>query len=252
MRLLAATLALCLIPALPRASQAQLIHCDILRTSDSAYAGRCERDGWTVALLVLRPPADPARGRWYGTQARIFSERGTDTADVVDWTAFAPTFVDIGSPDSLFNWCWCRVTAASIDTNGLHFDADPARTAPPSAEDLEILRLTRSYFPDAARWNRRDTRNRAITYCPRDPSSRTLFCALYDATAVVRGDNYWGGAGAAIQAAIRAATTHRYRHPITEFNNDPDIDFATLTRMLDDAARRVREAIDSPTKGGTW
>ena len=63
---------------------------------------------------------------------------------------------------------------------------------------------------------------------------------MYDATRAVRGDNYWGPAAAALQGAIRAATPHRYRHPITEFNNDPDIDWRRFQRMLDDALARVR------------
>jgi hypothetical protein len=223
----------------------QVIRCDALRTSDSAYAGRCTREGTTIALLVLRPPANPKAGRWSGTQARVFGAGG-DTADVVDWRAFGPTFVDVGKPNGIFNWCWCFVTAATVDTDGLHFEARLERPAPPTAEDLAILRLLRSYFPDSTKWNRHDARNRGITFCPRSPTSRTMFCALYDATVAIRGDYYLGQAGNAIQAAIRAETPQHYQHPITEFNNDPRTTFANLKRVVDDAVGHVRDELARP------
>lgn len=230
-------------------AEAQVIRCEVLRTSDSAYAGRCSQNDTTVSMLVLRPPQDPRHGRWLGTQARIFGE-GADTADIVDWTAFAPTFVDVGTGQGIFNWCWCRVTKAIVDTRGLHFEADPDQRVGTSDEDVRILELTRSFFTDSTTWDRDDPRNRAITYCPANPKARTLFCALYAATVRVRGDNYWGPAGAALQQALRAATSRRYRHPITEFNNDSAIGFDTFTDMLDDAVRRAREATRAADRGG--
>lgn len=229
---------------LPRVAQTQTIHCDLLRTSDSAYAGRCSGNSRAVALLVLRPPQSGSTGRWHGTGARVFGTAGDSTKDAIDWQAFSPVFVDVSSRDSLFSWCWCAVTRATVDTEGLHFDADQRREALPTSQDLEVLRLARSYFTNAAQWNRRDDRSRGISYCPRNPASRTLFCALYDAAIAIRGEFYiFTPTNGAVREAIGAASPREYQHPLTGFNNDPLIDFTAMTKMLDDAVRRTREML---------
>ena len=237
-----------LLPLLARQAHAQVIHCDVLRTSDSSYAGRCVRDSATVALLVLRPPRVLTVGRWHGTTgARVFGERGDSTKDRIDWNTFQPVFVDVGDRDGLFSWCWCVVTKANVDTEGLHFDADRKRTGPASAADLRVLSRVRSYFKSSAQWNRHDDRSRAISYCPRNPTSRTLFCALYDATVSLRGDFYaQAPANGFVSDAIAAASPREYRHPLTDFNNDPLVDFKMMTGMLDDALQRARKASPKP------
>ena len=238
------------IMAIGRPASGQVVHCQVLRTSDSAYAGRCYRDTTTVALLVLRPSASAARGRWHGTQARVFGADGDSTKDVVDWTAFAPAFVDVGSTDSVFSWCWCRIVKSTLDTSGLRFDADLGRPVPAVTHDLDIVQLARGYLRDSTRWSRGDTRSRAIGYCPRTPATRTLYCALYEATTVVRGEGAYGGpAVGAVQAAIRIVSPRRYQHPLTDFNNDPLIGFDVLQRMFDEAVRRVRDAVGKPPGG---
>lgn len=227
--------------ALPSLAHSQIIHCDVLRTSDSAYAGRCTQSSRAVAVLVVRPPQFGTSGRWHGTGGRVFGTAGDSTKDMVDWQAFSPVFVDLGARDSLFSWCWCSVVRAHVDTNGLHFDADTRREVSATNQDLEVLRLVRSYFTHAALWNRRDERSRGISYCPRKARSRTLYCALYDASVSVRGEFYiFTPANGFVRDAINAAMpTNRYRHPLTDFNNDPAVDFPTMTRMLDDAVRRA-------------
>jgi len=49
----------------------------------------------------------------------------------------------------------------------------------------------------------------------------------------------WRPAGAALQAAIAAASPRRYQHPVTDFNNDSVINFATIQAVVDDAIHRV-------------
>lgn len=223
----------------------------VLRTSDRAYAGRCLSDSKSFALLVLRPPESGITGRWHGTGARVFSESPDSTKDRVDWAAFSPVFVDFGSADSLFSWCWCKVTRATFDTEGLHFDADERQPGRTTIQDLEVLRRARAYFTGSTQWNRRDDRNRGISYCPRNPSSRTLYCALYDATIAVRGEFYiFTPANGAVREAIGAASPREYQHPLTGFNNDPLIDFAAMTRMLDEAVRRMQEALTKRSLNG--
>jgi hypothetical protein len=233
--------------SLPNSSESQLLHCDVLRTSDRAYAGRCVRqfgDSATFALLVLQAPPSGNMGRWRGTSARVFGEGRDSTKDVVDWTAFSPVFVDVHSADSLFSYCWCRITRATLDTEGLHFDADGGQEGPMTAQDLEVLRVARNYFTTSSTWNRRDSRSRGISYCQPDPPSRTLFCALYDATIAVRGEFYiFTPANGAVRDAIARSSPRNYQHPLTGFNNDALIDFDALTGMLDDAIRRAQEAL---------
>ncbi len=227
---------------LPRQASSQ-IRCDILRTSATAYAGRCVRGSRTFALLVLHPPQGGPTGRWHGTRARIFGEDGDSTHDRVDWQAFAPEFVDVGG-DSLFSQCWCKVTRAYVDRDGLHFEADPEREGPPTPTDLRVLTMVRRYFPDSTYWNRHSDRSRGVAYCPANPRTRTLYCALVEATTAARGEFYlFTPANAAVRAAIGAASPRRYQHPLDGFNNDSLVDFGTFRRVLADAERRVREAL---------
>lgn len=185
--------------------EAQTISCKVLRTSDRDFSGRCWRGNTTIALLVLRSPETPTTGRWLGTQARLFG-RGADSADVVDWAAFSPTFADIGRADSAFNWCWCRITKFTIDSVSLAFEADPRQPVQASAEDVEIVQRVSAFLGDASSWNRQSDRNRAVGYCPPSPRSRTLFCAIHDAAVAVRGQYLPGAALSAIQGAMGAVS----------------------------------------------
>lgn len=226
------------------------IHCDVLWTSATRLAGRCVADSRTVVALVLESPRPGDSGQWLGTQARIFGERGDSTTDIVDWTAFGPALVSLRAGDSLFSYCWCQITRASVDTEGLHFDADPDRVAPPTTADLTVLTRVRTYFSDSARWNRTSDRARGVTYCPRDAPSRTLYCALQEANLAVRGEFYlYTPATVAIRDAIAAASPRRYQHPLDGFNNDPLLDFATFRRSLEDAEQRMRAAMGRPRGG---
>lgn len=228
--------------AAPTAVPAQLITCRVLRTSANDFSGRCTRDNTTIALLVLRSPTRPAEGRWLGTQARLFGH-GADTADVVDWAAFGPTFADIGRADSVFNWCWCRITRFDLDSVSLFFEADPGRPVPANADDLAILQRVSAQLSEVGRWNRRSDRNRNISYCPKDPPSRTLFCSLYESSVAVRGDYFPGAAVGAIQRAIGVVSSRDYQHPLDGFNNDALVEFVTLQRMLEEAERRIRMSL---------
>ena len=197
----------------------------------------------TIALLVLRAPANPHPSRWQGINTRIFG-RGGDSSDGVEWTAFSPAMVNIGpSGDGVFASTrgWLAVRHAVLDSSGFRFEADPRVVVPPTSEDLRILRAARAYFRDSTRWNHVDTRRSAIVSCPAAPAARTLFCAFYVASQEVAGE-FFGGrpAGAALQSAIRAASPRRYQHPLTDFNNDSEITFAFIQAVFDDAIRRVQ------------
>lgn len=229
-------------------AEAQRIDCHLRRTSAAAYAGRCARNDTTVAMLLLRPPAGTTTGRWTGTGARIFG-RGGDSSDVVDWTAFSPAMADVGAPGGVFASPigWMAVTESRVDTGGLRFSAAPGTSPPATQEDLRILQVAGAYFTDSARWNRVDTRKSAVVDCPPAPAPRTLFCAFHEASVQVAGDFYGARpAGAALQAAIRAARPVRYQHPLTDFNNDPAVSFATIRRVYADAVERVEAQLRRP------
>lgn len=226
------------------------IQCHVLRTADQAYAGRCVMNARTIALLVLRPPENGGAGRWEGTRARVFGERGDSTQDVVDWSAFGPDLVDTGR-DSLFAQCWCKVTRFSLDRDGLRFEADPDRRAPPTATDLQVLQRLRRTFSDSTRWNRHSERSRGVFPCPRDSSTRTLYCAMQEAETALRGEFYLATpAAAAIREAIQeVAPTARYQHPLDGFNNDPAVPFTDFQRMLEVALRRIQDAMERRRTG---
>lgn len=60
---------------------------------------------------------------------------------------------------------------------------------------------------------------------------------------MVRGAYFPGAAFGAMQSAIGSVSPRRYQHPLNGFNNDSLVDFQTVQRMLDDAARRVRASL---------
>jgi hypothetical protein len=233
----AATLVACELNA-----QATMPECRLRVTSKTTYTGRCVWHDTTVALLVLRPPSHPPTGRWEGINIRIFGHGG-DTSDVVDWTAFSPAMVDVGATgDGVYGGTlgWLAVRQATIDSSGFGFSVDLGTAVPPTTADLQILRAVRAYFSDSTRWNHVDRRRSAIVNCPGAPAPRTLFCAFYIASQEVAGEFFgWRPAGAALQAAIAAASPRRYQHPVTDFNNDSVINFATIQAVVDDAIHRV-------------
>jgi hypothetical protein len=172
-------------------------------------------------------------------------EYGCRHEDVVYWASFTPTFVDIGTEKGFFAGCWCMVTEYEAESAGLTFTFDPSQRVPATHEDVEILTRARAFLSDASRWERNDTRNRNLSYCPPDTRTRTIFCALYHATVSVRGEYYGGPAVSVIQDAIRLTkpTSSSYRHPVTDFNNDPAVDLATVQRMFEEALRLTRESM---------
>src|SRR6478672_582506 len=206
--LLSMAAALVILPAVLDA-QSAMIECHLRPTSASVYTGRCQWHDTTMALLVLRPPADGHVGRWQGINARIFGHGG-DTDDVVDWTAFSPAMADItASGEGVFGSTlgWLAIRLSALDSSGLHLSLDPQAAVAATTEDLRIIRAARAYFSDATRWNHVDTRRSAIVNCPPAPSPRTLFCAFYVASKEVAGEFYGARpAGAALQAAIRTAS----------------------------------------------
>lgn len=233
-------------PAAILGAQSAMIECYLRPTSASIYTGRCLWRDTTMALLVLRPPADGRVGRWQGINARIFGHGG-DTNDVVDWTAFSPAVADLtASGEGVFGSTlgWLAIRQSAFDSSGLRLSLDPQATVAATTEDLRILRAARAYFSDATRWDHVDTRRSAIVNCPPAPSPRTLFCAFYVASREVAGEFYGARpAGEALQAAIRTASPRQYRHPLTEFNNDSTVTFATIQSVFDDAIRRVQAAL---------
>lgn len=239
---MAAVITVSLARATTLRAQSGMVECSLRKTSAATYTGRCAENDTTVALLVLQPPSNPTRGRWQGVNARIFGHGG-DTGDVLDWTAFSPAFVDIGSTgQGVFasTLGWLPTGQVAFDSAGLRFSADRRATGPASEGDLRILRVARAYFADSTRWNPIDTRRSAVVTCPAAPQPRTLFCAFYVASQEVAGEFYGGRpAGAALQAAIRSASTRRYQHPLTDFNNDSAVTFTVIQSVFDAAIRRV-------------
>src|SRR5947208_1510940 len=106
-------------------AQNTLVECQLRLTATDTYTGRCVRHDTSVAMIALHPATRPQAGRWRGINARVFG-RGGDSADVVDWSAFSPAIVDVGTANGIFSsWLgWFRVRQAVFDTAGLRFSAD--------------------------------------------------------------------------------------------------------------------------------
>src|SRR4051812_9315237 len=113
--------------------------CQLRRLSDSAYAGRCSFRDTTILLLAMKPPAGGIVGHWSGLSARVRG-RGGDTSDVIDWTAFQPSFLEVGARDGLIassTLPWNVITETRSDSTGaLSFVAHLSRTGPATDADV--------------------------------------------------------------------------------------------------------------------
>lgn len=109
--------------------------------------------------------------------------------------------------------------------------------------DWEIVRKADDLLSSEAVWNRHDTRE-----CPAAAKTLSLYCALE--RAIVESGRAFEHRDAVmeqVRIAVDLASPHSYEHRLMEYNNDPDVSFVDLKRVL----RLSRLRMAPPTQNAT-
>lgn len=210
----------------------QATRCTAARVGPSEYRGECVRDGARVGALSLQPVPGRPPGLWRGSMLRL-----TDSLSIA---------LDMRVDGALqFRRGWLTLLDASADSTAVRFGFSEDVPAPASQVDLDILRRARSYLNEPSRWNRADTTDMAsgtvkAFLCAPTPK-QSLFCALYMASMDVSGDYaHFRPAINAVRNALARVSNQQYRHPLVDFNNDPENDLRDMWSALDLAVELIQ------------
>ena len=248
-------LAACAVMLLARPSAAQSrdesepVRCRLGRAADDTFTGSCTQGDSTVARATLRRPGSAMPHLWIGTlegaRFRSAASRGPEGRTGIG--------VDVRPAGALrLGREWLRLAAVVSDRVSFEFSFRFDRPAPGNEVDVEILRRTRAFLDDPARWNADDptdmdsapTKGFGCAPAPR----QSMFCALYQATLTVSGDYaHFRPAVNAVRRAIADRGTQGYRHPLVDFNNAPGRTLSDVQAILDSALVSVRR--DAGTGG---
>lgn len=222
-----------------------LAKCTLRREKGGHYRGRCTRANALVAEVDLNPPTRQSPNLWRGSAKFPWLQQPEP---------FAVDMRKGGTARSTTEWF--DVPDARADSTLAILAIDIEKSSHPTAVDLAIIRRAKTYLSDSTRWDRSAMPDsmfaqavpsewgpvRALT-CPQ-PTRRTFFCALFDASVAEAGE-YWHGRPAieAIRNAVTAATNGRLKHPVFGINGDSATTLATLQKVLDDAEKRVQQQL---------
>ncbi len=120
--------------------------------------------------------------------------------------------------------------------------AAPAPSAIVTPTDLKVLERARQILNSPEKWNRKDDQN-----CPGDAKSFSLFCAFYMASEQLEGK--FNNRGAAIMDArtliAEGDREHKYNARLTDFNNDPAVQFADIQKLFATIQERLSKRLKS-------
>jgi len=211
-----------------------LATCTLRRDGAGIYRGRCTRANTLVAQVSLKPPSRQSPTLWRGSAK--FAWRPQEEPSAVDMRKGGS--IRAGTE-------WIDVRDVNVDSSGAVFTIDVDRRSLPTRVDLAILRRAKGYLVKPSQWDRSATPDSLITParpfgCPKS-TTRTLFCALYDASVAEAGE-YWHGRPAinAVRDGVAAASKRPLRHPLFDINSDPTTTLTTLQNILADAEKRVQ------------
>jgi hypothetical protein len=212
--------------ALPSTAQAQIIHCQLRRESDTLFLGSCRDSGKPPQPLSLRPPANNA-SLWHGSAT---GQRG-------------PVIVMVGGDMQTYrtNNGWYPISRLEASDNGLAFTYDASKAVTADDGDVRVLQRALALLPDSARWTRVDDGEVPLVKCPPNPAKRSLFCALRDAGVELDGEFFWGRRAAHLVRESIRARGKPYQHWLTGFNADPATSFQDV-RAVFMAALQAAEA----------
>lgn len=215
--------------------------CHLRWHGDTAYVGSCVHGRDTLAVLSLRRPAasEPSLFRGLRTAPAPLDLVALDTSS-------QPTYRD--------GRLWANAQDFRASSTELDYTYDAGSATMPSDIDERILKRAREFLSDPSDWNHaadpepevavpQFTRNPSLAkggYCPTG-RTRTLFCALYDASIAETGE-FWFGRPAidAVRASVLVEAPG-LRHPLMEFNGATQTRHDDVLRMLDVAIAFLRQ-----------
>ena len=219
---------------------AQSIVCRATRTAGVTFAGACIKGDSTFGDLRLERPKPSSPHLWMGTiQGR--EVRSAASGGAIGQSEFG---VDVRPGGALrLGRAWLALTGVRRDNATIEFAFRLDASAPPTDEDVNILRHARAYLADSSRWNRADTTDmnaaptRGFGCFPAQRQS--MFCAVYLASVNLTSDYaHFRPALNAVRSAV-LATGKEYRHPLVDFNNDTSRTLPEVLSVLDAAIATV-------------
>ena len=165
----------------------------------------------------------------------LFTIRNTDSTEIKYSLLPYKDTVTVFMQTSTGLWPWDNMR---IENNKLIISCDFMYSPPISKIDIEIINLCLDYLMDSSCWQHNDDRN-----CDDDKKSKTwsLLCALQSAYIEKTGYyNYRGGALQKTRSVINEIYSDRnYAHPLIDFNNDTNTNFADVINILNVVKERI-------------
>ena len=206
-------------------------HC-LFRRSTDHFSGTCGKAFDENPVFTVAATSAVRSGIWRGDLQPKLVWAGTMTEDSRDF----PVELEIyegqrGILRTEHGWFAVSHFTAAPD---LSFDLDASREIKPGRLDQRIVERAAVLLSSPATWNRAD--NRA---CPSGASTRSIYCAVWDATIEVTGAaNHRRPALEVVREVVEARSAGRhYSHRLMDYNNDP-------TTRIEDVRSLVREALD--------
>jgi len=137
---------------------------------------------------------------------------------------------------------WFMVKGLEVTDRSLALTINANKLAPPSRNDLEIIKQTKSLLSNDSKWNRNATGN-----CTSNTRKLDLYCALRIATINVTGTFHYrqpaiqAARGAAGELAGASAGAHRLR----AYNNAKTTTLSDIQLALDFARDEIKDSIPS-------
>lgn len=131
---------------------------------------------------------------------------------------------------------WFALTDLRREGDAFRLSADGSRQLPPTEADIRILRRAAALLANEAGWNKQDDRT-----CRPNPTRRSLFCALTEATEEVSGGvHYRQPALQMAREVLNDVGGNRMgRHRLMDWNNHPDTTLAEVHGLLREAESRL-------------
>ena len=208
-----------------------------LAASGQQWKGTCGPIDDDTVVLTLKRAAAITTGEWRKDEhpKEVFAG-DTDEQEAPHQPAELEVYAgNTGVLRTIYRWI--PVTHFHADAKALRFDFDPAALVEPSALDRDIIRRAAAMLSSDAVWNRNDDRK-----CPKDAPTRSIYCAMIDATTEVTGGfHHRRPAMEAVRAIVDERSAGRkYDHRLMDYNNDPQTTLADVQSLFADALRRLK------------
>ncbi|HEV8081427.1 MAG TPA: hypothetical protein VGP43_11980 [Chitinophagaceae bacterium] len=214
---------------------AQPVSCSLTLVSDTLFIGTCGIGDSLLFTIQLKPASTQNTSTLYG--------KGTRKGRSENLPLFLEIKNDTGIlGTSFFVNSWYKVRDLKLSEKKIEFTYNSNSLGPPTEVNLTILRELKKYFTDSTKWNRDDKRVSGRSDCQPNTQKRTLFCAIYYASADIMGDFYAGPSFQGILDAVKRVIKGA-QHPIQSFNNDPKTTFADLHAVINDAINTMEKEI---------